>query len=73
MVSLQNTVEEDPIDDKARLIRDIKELNMTLEDLTQKIVNVKTDATKLSEENKVIDEYIVNLMEQSKTFEPTDF
>ena len=73
VLSLQNTVEEDPLDEKTRLIRDIKELNLTLEDLTQKIVNVKTDATKLSEENKVIDEYIVNLMEQSKTFEPTDF
>eukprot|EP00091_Calanus_sinicus_P003438 TRINITY_DN13605_c0_g1_i1.p1 TRINITY_DN13605_c0_g1~~TRINITY_DN13605_c0_g1_i1.p1 ORF type:complete len:135 (-),score=52.71 TRINITY_DN13605_c0_g1_i1:12-416(-) len=73
VASVQNTIEADPLDEKARLIRDIKELNLTLEDLTQKIVDVKTDTTKLSEENKVIDEYIVNLMEQSKTFEPTDF
>merc|ERR1712086_537244 len=69
----QDAVEEDPLDEKARLIRDIQELNLTLEDLTQKIVIVKTDTTKLSEENKVIDEYVVNLMEQTKTFEPTDF
>merc|ERR1712086_437666 len=71
--AVQDAVEEDPLDEKARLIRDIKELTLTLEDLTQKIVIVKTDTTKLSEENKVIDEYVVNLMEQTKTFEPTDF
>ena len=65
--------EEEPVDEKSRLIRDIKELNLTLEDLTQKIVAVKTDTTKLKEENVVIDEYVANLIEQSKTFEPTDF
>merc|ERR1711970_1463653 len=63
---------EEPVDDKAKLIRDIKELSRTLEDITEKIVNVKTDTTKLAEENQVIDEYILSLMEQSKTFEPTD-
>merc|ERR1712202_53242 len=62
--------EEEPVDEKSRLIR---ELNLTLEDLTQKIVAVKTDTTKLKEENVVIDEYVANLIEQSKTFEPTDF
>ena len=71
--TVNNAVTEEPVDDKAKLIRDIKELSMTLEDITEKIVNVKTDTTKLAEENKVIDEYIVSLMEQSKTFEPTDF
>merc|ERR1712086_586995 len=70
---VQDAVGEDPLAEKARLIRDIEELNLTLEDLTQKIVIVKADTTKLSEENKVIDEYVVNLMEQTKTFEPTDF
>merc|ERR1712098_316733 len=65
--------QDEPLDDKAKLIKDIKELNMTLEDITKKIVNIKTETTKLTEENKVIDEYIVSLMEQSKTFEPTDF
>ena len=65
--------EEEPVDEKSRLIRDIKELNLTLGDLTQKIVAVKTDTTKLKEENVVIDEYVANLIEQSKTFEPTDF
>merc|ERR1712098_489104 len=63
---------DEPLDDKAKLIKDIKELNMTIEDITKKIVNVKTETTKLTEENKVIDDYIVSLMEQSKTFEPTD-
>merc|ERR1712202_38333 len=62
-----------PADEKSKLIRDIKELNLTLEDLTQKIVAVKTDTTKLKDENVVIDEYVANLIEQSKTFEPTDF
>merc|ERR1711909_265089 len=42
---------EEPVDDKAKLIRDIKELSKTLEDITEKIVNVKTDTTKLAEEN----------------------
>merc|ERR1712096_93675 len=65
--------EEEPVDEKSKLIRDIKELNLTLEDLTQKIVAVKTVTTKLKEENVVIDEYVANLIEQSKTFEPTDF
>jgi len=35
---VQDAVGEDPLDEKARLIRDIKELNLTLEDLTQKIM-----------------------------------
>eukprot|EP00092_Neocalanus_flemingeri_P031297 GFUD01033993.1.p1 GENE.GFUD01033993.1~~GFUD01033993.1.p1 ORF type:complete len:136 (+),score=54.69 GFUD01033993.1:44-451(+) len=69
----QQPTEEEPVDEKSSLIRDIKVLNMTLEDLTQKMIAVKTDTTKLKQENAVIDEYVVNLMEQSKTFEPTDF
>ena len=66
-------IEEAPLDEKSKLIQDIKDLSLTLEDITNKLVDVKTDTTKLAEENKVIDEYIVKLMEQSKTFEPTDF
>ena len=66
-------IEEAPLDEKSKLIQDIKDLSLTLEDITNKLVDVKTDTTKLTEENKVIDEYIVKLMEQSKTFEPTDF
>merc|ERR1712086_546029 len=43
--AVQDAVEEVPLDEKARLIRDNKELTLTLEDLTQKIVIVKTDTT----------------------------
>ena len=72
-ISVTEPADDEPHDEKSRLIRDIKELSLTLEDLTQKMVDVKTDTTKLKDENAVIDEYVVNLMEQSKTFEPTDF
>ena len=72
-ISVTEPADDEPLHEKSRLIRDIKELSLTLEDLTLKMVDVKTDTTKLKDENAVIDEYVVNLMEQSKTFEPTDF
>ena len=47
-------------------------MSRTLDDITNKIADVKKDTIRLKQENEVINEYVANLMEQSKTFEPTD-
>ena len=64
--------EEEVLDEKAELIKKILEMSRTLDDITNKIADVKKDTIRLKQENEVINEYVANLMEQSKTFEPTD-
>ena len=64
--------EEESGDEKSLLIKTILEMSRTLDDISNKIADIKKDTIRLKQENQVIDEYVSNLMEQSKTFEPTD-
>ena len=57
-------------DEKTATIRRIREMARTLDDISTKIADVKEETIRLTLENAVLDEYILNLMEQSKTFEP---
>ena len=59
------------VDEKEALIKSIMEMSRTLDDITNKTADIKKDTTRLKQENDVLDEYIANLMQQSKTFEPT--
>ena len=68
----RNLSTEEVLDEKAELIKNILEMSRTLDDITNKIADVKKDTIRLKQENEVINEYVANLMEQSKTFEPTD-
>ena len=68
---LNDLVSEEPLGEKAVLIKNIQEMSRTLDDITNKIADIKKDTIRLKQENEVIDEYVLNLMEQSKTFEPT--
>lgn len=68
---LNDLESEEPLDEKAVLIKNIQEMSRTLDDITNKIADIKKDTIRLKQENEVIDEYVLNLMEQSKTFEPT--
>ena len=58
-------------DEKAALIARIEEMARTLDDISNKMANIKEETLRLRQENSVMDEYILNLMEQTKTFEPT--
>ena len=58
------------VDEKTTAIKRIREMARTLDDISTKIADVKEETIRLTQENAVLDEYILNLMEQSKTFEP---
>ena len=57
-------------DEKAALIARIEEMARTLDDISNKMADIKEETLRLRQENSVMDEYILNLMEQTKTFEP---
>ena len=57
-------------DEKAALIARIEEMGRTLDDISNKMADIKEETLRLRYENTVMDEYILNLMEQTKTFEP---
>ena len=61
---------EAKVDEKTAAIKRIREMARTLDDISTKIADVKEETIRLTQENAVLDEYILNLMEQSKTFEP---
>ena len=65
--------EEKSVDEKSQLIEKVLELGRTLDDINVKLVAVKKDSVRLDEENKVIENYVENLMLQSKTFRPASF
>ena len=65
--------EERSTDEKSNIQAKILELGNTLDDINRKLIDVKRDAARLEEENKVIDNYVENLMRQSKTFGPANF
>ena len=58
------------VDEKTAAIKRIRDMARTLDDISTKIADVKEETIRLTQENAVLDEYILNLMEQSKTFEP---
>ena len=64
--------DEPEVDEKQELINRIMEMSRTLDDITNKIADVKKDTLRLTGENEVMDEYLANLMAQSKTFEPAN-
>ena len=66
----ENNEDEDP---KQKLIRDILDMQTTLQDLAKKKDGVREDNIKLEAENFVLTDYIRNLMDKSKVFGPTDF
>ncbi|KRX44068.1 short coiled-coil protein A family protein [Trichinella nativa] len=57
------------VDDKARLISQILELQSTLEELSQRADSVKEESFKLRSENEVLGQYIENLMAASSVFQ----
>ncbi|CAO1387178.1 unnamed protein product [Diamesa hyperborea] len=61
----------DEIDEKARLISQVLELQNTLDDLNQRVGSVKTETLKLRSENQVLGQYIENLMSASSIFSST--
>ena len=65
-----NEKQENSVDEKSQLIEKVLELSRTLDDINVKLVAVKKDSVRLEEENKVIENYVENLMLQSKTFGP---
>ena len=70
LTDLKQEDTETNVDEKTAAIRRIREMARTLDDISTKIADVKEETTRLTQENAVLDEYILNLMEQSKTFEP---
>ena len=68
-----NEDQENAVDEKSQLVEKVLELCRTLDDINVKLVAVKRDSVRLEEENKVIENYVENLMLQSKTFRLATF
>jgi len=58
-------------EEKARLITQILELQGTLEELSRRVENVREESSKLRAENRVLGQYIQNLIASSPIFQPT--
>ena len=71
-VSFQDEGLEDDLEEKARLISQVLELQNTLEDLSSKVDNVKEENLRLRSENQVLGQYIENLMTASQVFQTTE-
>ncbi|XP_050437259.1 short coiled-coil protein B [Adelges cooleyi] len=61
----------DELEEKARLITQVLELQNTLDDLSQRVDSVKDENLKLRSENQVLGQYIENLMSASSVFQTT--
>lgn len=61
----------DEMEEKARLITQVLELQNTLDDLSQRVDGVKEENFKLRSENQVLGQYIENLMSASSVFQST--
>lgn len=59
----------DEVEEKARLISQVLELQNTLDDLTNRVDAVKEENLKLRSENTVLGQYIENLMQASAVFQ----
>ena len=55
--------------DKVELIREILELQNTLDDLSQRVQGVKEENTKLKSENELLAKYVENLVDSSTIFQ----
>ena len=66
--SSSSTSHQDDDDDKLRLISEVLDLQHTLDDLSQRVDNVKEENAKLKSENQVLGQYIDNLMAASNVF-----
>ncbi|TKR78152.1 hypothetical protein L596_019007 [Steinernema carpocapsae] len=62
--------ESEDQEEKARLIASVLELQNTLNDLSERVDNVKEESLKLRSENQVLGQYIHNLMGSSSIFQP---
>ncbi|KAJ2940290.1 hypothetical protein O0L34_g11864 [Tuta absoluta] len=62
----------DEMEEKARLISHVLELQNTLDDLSQRVDSVKEENFKLRSENNVLGQYIENLMSASSVFQSTN-
>merc|ERR1711976_437580 len=73
-ISSENQKDEnvEDIEEKARLISQVLELQNTLEDLSSKVDNVKEENLRLKSENQVLGQYIENLMTASQVFQTTE-
>lgn len=63
--------ELEDMEEKVRLISQVLELQNTLDDLSQRVDNVKEESLKLKSENQVLGQYIQNLMSTSAVFHST--
>merc|ERR1712122_107953 len=72
MDSEQETEVEDDLEEKAKLISQVLELQNTLEDLSSRVDNVKEENLRLRSENQVLGQYIENLMSASQVFQSAD-
>ena len=57
-------------EEKARIIKQILELQNTLEDLSGRVENVVTENSRLRQENDILGNYIEDLMKKSPVFLP---
>ncbi|KAK0417304.1 hypothetical protein QR680_012933 [Steinernema hermaphroditum] len=62
--------ESEDQEEKARLIASVLELQNTLNDLSERVDNVKEESLKLRSENQVLGQYIQNLVSSSSIFHP---
>lgn len=69
--SLDPDISPDEVEEKARLISQVLELQNTLDDLSQRVDSVKEENLKLKSENQVLGQYIENLMSASSVFQST--
>ncbi|XP_050532412.1 short coiled-coil protein [Daktulosphaira vitifoliae] len=69
--SLDPDMSPDELEEKARLITQVLELQNTLDDLSQRVDSVKEENLKLRSENQVLGQYIENLMSASSVFQTT--
>ncbi|CAG0878987.1 unnamed protein product [Darwinula stevensoni] len=69
--SLDPDASPDEQEEKARLISQVLELQNTLDDLSQRVDNVKEENLRLKSENQVLGQYIENLMTASSVFQST--
>ncbi|XKL64734.1 hypothetical protein PGB90_004820 [Kerria lacca] len=64
-------ISPDELEEKARLITQVLELQNTLDDLSHRVECVKDETFKLRSENQVLGQYIENLMSASSVFQST--
>ncbi|XP_040357408.1 short coiled-coil protein isoform X1 [Ixodes scapularis] len=69
--ALDPDMSPDEVEEKARLISQVLELQNTLDDLSQRVDSVKEENLKLKSENQVLGQYIENLMSASSVFQST--